>query len=190
MLSNFYGLAGHGFLSVFAGIGVAFFLVYLSIFYGLRIIRDPHDIGLNRTVFCLAAFTLVFCVQTAIGRTCLGWESASRASRYVTLMIPGGLAIGLHLATIKSRFRPPWVTLAYGALLVIGTMQLRESDWMLIKQWHDGRETWKETYLHTHDQQKANEASQFTIFPGGMPEAHMQFLEKHRLNLFKPAAPR
>ena len=49
----------------------------------------------------LAVYVLVYCANTAIGRVFLGPE-APLATRYVTLLIPGMLAIFLQIALIRS----------------------------------------------------------------------------------------
>jgi hypothetical protein len=184
MLSNFGGLAGYGVLSLIVGFGIACFLVFISVINGLNILRGSDDARRSTVIFCLSAFTLIFCIETAVGRVFLGWEAASRASRYVTLMIPGWLAIGLHLSTLKSIKAAHWSVLGFGLLLMWGTLFLKPSDWELITRWSTGRKLWKDTYLTTHDVQKADEVSQFSIYPGPAPEGRLNYLEKHHLNLF------
>jgi hypothetical protein len=189
MLSNFCGLAGHSFVSVAIGSVFAGLITYVATVHGIRILRATNKTEIDRVIFYLATFTLIFCIETSIGRVCLGWESASRASRYVTLMIPGGMAILLHFSTLRSIRSARWSTLAYGLLLLWGTLFLRPGDWQLITQWSTGRKTWKDTYLATHNEQTANEVSRFPIYPGPLPEAHLRYLEEHHLNLFNGAPP-
>jgi hypothetical protein len=135
-------------------------------------------------ISCLAAYALIYCMNTAIGRVCLGYEQASAASRYVTLMIPAGLAIFLHLATLRPA---QWLGLAYALLLVPGTIALRQDDWNSVHWYSDGRRAWKAAYLSTHDEAKANEQAHFSIYPAPVTD-RLKFLEQRQLNLFNPSA--
>jgi hypothetical protein len=187
MLSNFYGLAGHGTFSISIGVAIAILLAVIIGLHGTHVLRRADTARRSSVIFCLAAFTLIYCIETAIGRVCLGWDGASRASRYVTLMIPGGLAIGLHLATIQQTWVRTWCCASYGLVLIWGTLFLSTEDKRTVSNWHDGLKAWKQAYLATHDEQISNKVSAFSIYPGAIPENHLQYLEKNNLNLFKSA---
>jgi hypothetical protein len=138
-------------------------------------------------IFCLAGFALVYCANTAIGRVCMGLVGAPAASRYLTLMIPAGLAVYLHLATLASARRAHLLGLAYVVLLIPGCLFLQNGDRENVRWYSEGRRAWKAAYLATHDAVQATRQANFPIhpFPDTLTE-RLQFLEKHRLNLFKP----
>jgi hypothetical protein len=143
--------------------------------------REPRSVVL----FCLAAFALLYCANTAVGRVHMG-PSASLSSRYVTLLIPGGLALFLQLALLGRRKAFCWPALAYAALLVPGTCFLRSQDALGIAWYTDVRTKWKAAYLETHDQAKADRIAGFPIYPGPIGD-RLKYLEERRLNLFAPS---
>jgi hypothetical protein len=100
MLANFFGVAHAGVADLWVGAAAAAALVAVVVLYACRTIkRGVAEDPVNPIIFLLAAFELIYLVNTAIGRVMLGLGDAPIASRYVVLMIPGGLAIYLALAT-------------------------------------------------------------------------------------------
>ena len=189
MLANLYGVPGSGPWAIACGLAVAVTLASLCGWHSWRLLRrgvakEPR----SAVIFSLAAFALTYCANTAVGRVCLGLEGGAPASsRYLTLMIPAGLAIFLHIATLSVPRRAQGLGLAYAGLLLFGTLYLQRGDRDTIRWYSDGRRAWKAAYLATHDAVQATRQANFPIhpFPDTLTE-RLQFLEKHRLNLFKP----
>ncbi len=190
MLNNFHGVRGYGFLSMGLGLLTIVFLVYLAIWYGwLLLCRNFQEQKRSVVIFCLAAFVLIYCFETAIGRVFLGWKDASAASRYVVLMIPAGLAIYLHFSGLKNRVFSNGFCFVYAVFLLVGTLRLHNSDWRSIHSFSQGRLAWKTAYLATRDTGKAGELANFLVYPDMMQlTERLQFLEKKQLNLFNNKA--
>jgi len=55
-----------------------------------------------------------------------------------------------------------------------------------VNYYSEGRRAWKAAYLKTKDEVKANELSNFCVYPAPRLKERLQFLEKNRLNLFNP----
>ena len=74
----------------------------------------------------LGGYTLIFLMNAAIGRQCLGM-AAAYTSRYVTLAIPGLFAIYLFIQTLK---KPLWrnTALILFLLLIVISLPLRQED--------------------------------------------------------------
>jgi hypothetical protein len=187
MINNFFGIRGQGVGSMSFGMGILLFLATLTVVHGYRLWRN----GLNgqarsAVLVTLALFSLLFCCQTAVGRVVLGWKEASTTSRYVPLMIPLGLAIYLYIATLPSRFRPQLLCVVFALVLAIGTFRMHGADKQFIAKYSFGRLTWKAAYLATGDMGKAGELSKFNIYPAMQIDDRLDFLRRHKLNLFNP----
>jgi hypothetical protein len=185
MLGNFFGAPILSLSGVILGLLVAAALVLICIWHGRRVVR----IGVARepasvVLFCLSAFTLLFCTNAAIGRVFTG-EIAPLSSRYVTLLIPGAMALFLQIALLGRRMALGWPAIAYAALLVPGTCFLRPLDVTGINWYTEGRTKWKAAYLETHDEAKADRIAGFPIYPGPIGD-RLRYLEERRLNLFSP----
>lgn len=185
MLANFYGVPGSGPGTLAFGFGISAVLAALCGWHGWRLIRrgvaeEPR----STVIFCLAAYTLIYCAFTAVGRVFLGFGWAT-SPRYVTLMAPAALTIFLQLATLPYPKLAGGLALTYALLLVVGTGFLREGDWEEVRRYCEGRKTWKVTYLTTHDEKLAEKKADFPIYPGSIA-ARLRYLERNRLNLFNP----
>lgn len=188
MLANSQGVWGAGWVATTIGLVVFALLVTLSIYQGVQLVRvgvakaEPRRV----VIFSLTGFVALYCVSAALGRLGEGIEAA-RASRYVTLMIPAGLAFCLQLSAMKH----PWITRGvfpgYLGFLMVLTLQLRPGDLKQADSFRTTRVVWAQTYLDTGDVRKANEKAGQEIFPGSTMSAQLRYLEEHRLNFCKNA---
>ena len=141
-------------------------------------------------IFLLSAFTLIYCLNTAVGRVSLGWQTASLASRYVILMVPAGMAIFLHVATVKSPLYSVAIPLIFAVLLAPGALQLSPGEYQLINILYAGKIAWRDACLATRDEERANETSNFEVYPVvGFMKDSLKYIEVHHLNFFKDAPP-
>ena len=185
MLGNFFGAPMLGAFGMVLGLLVAAALVGICVRHGRRMIRadatgEPASIAL----FCLSAFSLLYCGNAAVGRVFMG-DTAPLASRYVTLLVPAGMALFLEIALLGRRMPFGWPALAFAALLVPGTCFLRPLDVAGVNWYSLGKANWKAAYLETHDEAKADKAANFQVYPGPLGD-RLKFLEERRLNLFTP----
>ena len=185
MLGNFFGAPILGALGLVLGLLVAAALVVICVRNGRRMIRagvasEPGSVVL----FCLSAYSLLFCGNAAVGRVFMG-DTAPFASRYVTLMVPAGMALFLEIALLGRRRPFGWPALVYAALLIPGTCFLRPLDVTGVQWYTEGKAKWKAAYLETHDEAKADKAAGFQVYPGPLGD-RLKYLEERRLNLFAP----
>jgi hypothetical protein len=188
MLSNFYGYTGHTMSVVAFGLFIASILVILCAIHGWRLtFGGVEQKPVSVVIFSLAAYTLLFCANTAIGRVSLDWKSAAgeNGSRYVTLMIPGGLAILLQLLTLRIRLLANVLALLFAVAIYHGTTHLNQLDWDQIHWLSGGKTRWKHYYLLTHDWAKTNQLSGFHISDDTSIMGEMNSMEAHHQNLFK-----
>ncbi|MGH7996983.1 MAG: hypothetical protein ACREFX_11585 [Opitutaceae bacterium] len=188
MIANFYGLPPRVLPSIVFGTAVLALLAFLVVWHALKIRRA----GLARApghaaVFFLSAYALLYCALTAAGRLQLGLDQAPAASRYVTLLIPAALAPLLHLGTVRRRGAGALAVL-YALCLVPATVHRSARERATIAWYHDGRSAWRTAYLATHSEAEADRMSHFQVYPGSVA-GRLDFLERHRLNLFHGVPP-
>ncbi|MFT3870403.1 MAG: hypothetical protein QM715_18295 [Nibricoccus sp.] len=188
MLANAQGVWGAGWVATTTGLVVFGLLVALCFYQGVQLVR----VGVAKTeprsvvFFSLTAFVATYCVSAALGRLGEGIEAA-RASRYVTLMVPAGLAFCLQLSAMKQTWSARGLFAGYFGLLLILTVQLRPGDLKQAESFRATRVVWAQTYLETRDIRTANEKAGQEIFPGSTVQAQVDYLQEHRLNFFKNA---
>jgi hypothetical protein len=162
-------------------------LLGLSVYHGLKILRtSPTQSPASTVIFALSAATLLFCLNTAVGRVSLGWHHAPYASRYVTLIVPGLFALFLHFErTANTLFRnAAWVTVL--AATTLSGLTLSKADESATRWYQEGRAAWKAAYLAKKSQAEADAVMAtkdgFTIYPGDISHK-LDYLRRHRLNL-------
>jgi hypothetical protein len=186
MLANSHGIGGTGWVATAIGLTIFALLSALGVYQGAQLIKsgvttaEPHRV----VIFSLTAFVVMYCASAALGRLGEGVEAA-RASRYVTLMIPAGLAFCLQLVTTKQAWISRGILFGYLVLLMVLTLQLRPGDLKQAESFRSLRMAWAQAYLESHDIRKANEQAGQELFPGSTMQAQLSYLEKHRLNFFE-----
>jgi hypothetical protein len=186
LLGHFYGMPLLSTAETVFGLAVAAVLVVICAWNGVRCVlrgveREPRSVVL----FCLSAFSILFCVNCAVGRVFTG-PIAPYSSRYVALLIPAGFAILLQALVLSQRRPLFWLALAYGAFLVPATAFARPYEVWGANWYSEGRSAWKAEYLRTLDQAAADKAAHFPIYPGKLDD-RLEYLREHRLNLFLPS---
>jgi len=185
MIANFFGWAAPGVGPVILGLALAAALVALCFHHGRRcwdsgIAGNPRSAAL----FFLTGFEILYCVDTSIGRVMAG-ATAPLASRYVTLLIPMGLVIVIELASLRPARAAGWSCLLFAAAIAPGCLILRADELTTVNWYHDIKATWRQEYLATHSEQAASQRAKFAMYPEPLTY-QLSFLEKNRLNLFKP----
>jgi hypothetical protein len=185
MLAHFFGLARPGAGPLLFGLLVAALMVGACAWHGWiclkrGVAREPR----SAVLFFLAAYEVVYFSSAAVGRV-MGGESAPLSSRYVTLLIPAGLVIVLELSSLRSARAAYWSCLLFALAIAPGCLVLQASEMESVNWYHDVKVTWRDAYLATHDQNEADRRAKFTMYPA--PLAYeLSYLERNRLNLFKP----
>ena len=191
MMASYAGWQGHLGFDVTAGLALFLVLSGVATIHGWRVLRvGPTASPASTVIFLLSAATVLYCLNTAVGRVSLGWQEAPYAPRYVTIVLPGIFALFLHGETLSRRaWRHGW-WVALLALAATSGLSLREDDRNAVQWYARNREKWRDAYLATGSQAKADAATSpdqgYTIYPGDVT-ARLEFLRQHQLNLFKPA---
>ena len=190
MLASYAGWQGHLALDVAAGLALFLVLGAVAAIHGWRLLRTgPAAAPASTVIFLLSAGTVLYCLNTAVGRVSLGWHEAPYAPRYVTLVLLGIFALFLHGETLVHRWwRHGW-WLAVLVLAASSGLWLRQDDRNAVDWYAKNREKWRDAYLATGSQPKADATTSgdqgYTIYPGDLTHK-LEHLRRHRLNLFKP----
>jgi hypothetical protein len=184
MSARYFGVATS--LRLSAIVGIPLVLCAAGVFSALvwRLIRkrNPGKSDLIATI--LLAYSILFAVDTAIGRVCLG-PAAALAPRYATLLIPGVTAIYFYLQTIPLAGIRRAITTTFILLLIPGCLSVDSgADW-----YADGKRAWVDCYLRTENVSECDKSAGFVIHPypdqTGLKEK-LDYLKARQLNLFSP----
>lgn len=186
----FCGIRGSNIVSMLAGLPVLCCMIYIAIQAALPLVRKgadktrDKDIVFGQIVLMLIFFSLIFSLNLAVGRVCLGLETAT-ASRYTAYMIPAFFALYLFAVTRK---RAPVRQIAFCmSCFFLTTFSIGNHNRVYAESSCQGKQRWKEAYLQTESIFLSNRLSGFAIHPN--PQAtrlqeKLDYLKEHRLNLY------
>jgi hypothetical protein len=169
-------------LSTGAFVAMAIFVGYAA----FRLLRSRGSSVSWAVITTLSGFALLFASSSAVGRICLGFDSAN-ASRYIPYVLPGLLA--LHLAIRKSASKSP-VAYALLPVFLIACIS-KESNRLSANEATDYfkyKQRWRECYLAMHDIDACDAWAGHPVYP--RPEAtrlqqKLDWLEARRYSLFQ-----
>ena len=193
MFANFFGLKDLSVPTQIMGtmilaailISVATFLWFLWRHRTSKLAQDDRNRAL--IIVCLTAYTLLFCVNTAYGRLCVGFPVALQ-SRYVIYLEPAVLGfyfflLGLRHAAVRK------VLLSGFLAAVVAASFYRDRGMMgVIKNIKQG---WKTCYLQSEDIDKCDKVVGFPIYSPSSrqtQQSHLQrkleYLKRTRQNFY------
>jgi hypothetical protein len=183
IFANFTGIRGAGTFPTMVG---GLIVLWISITLVALLAATPAERGHPKLVgSALLMFSLLFCVSAALGRLCLGVETA-QSSRYVPYLIPAFL--GLYFATLGYRSRTARIVciVALLAMAASATLVIRIGDRSMMAQYHRVKDDWRQCYLERHDIEQCDTLTGNKIYPWPNPQLKdkLDYLEKNRLNLY------
>jgi hypothetical protein len=184
MFPSFAGIRSPIVLATFLGIVILSFAILVVVSQVRHLIGGEHRFRpIHLTITVMLAYSLLFSLNTSVGRVCLGLPEAAQQSRYTTLLIPAFLAMYFYLLTLD--FGPlRHLLIAFLIVLVIpGHLHMSgRAHWFA-----DGKHAWAECYKQTEDIGFCDSSTSFQVYPN--PERtrlkqKLDYLKQHRLNLF------
>jgi hypothetical protein len=163
-------------------IGMAAFVAYVT----FRMLGAKAMSKLWLVASFLGGFTLLFAATSAVGRICLGFDSAN-ATRYIPYVMPGMLAMYLVVRT-TAQASP----IAHALLPVfLVACILKENDELSRNEANDYfryKQRWRDCYLSMHDIDACDAWSGHAVYP--LPNAtdlqgKLDWLEERRLSFFR-----
>jgi hypothetical protein len=184
MAARFFGVDKSFRLAAIVGIPLVLCAAGIFVVLSSKLLskRKPDNVHLIAAI--LLAFSILFAVDTAIGRACLG-AAAALAPRYATLLIPGVTGIYFYLQTISAEGIRRAIILIFVLMLIPGCFGADSgADW-----YTDGKRAWVECYLRTENISQCDKSANFVIHPDpdqtGL-KAKLDYLKARQLNLFSP----
>ena len=186
------GLGTPPFLLVLVGVPLVVLLAVVALQAAWRLLSSRLElpgVKLERSraivMLFLMAFTMAFCVNSAVGRITLGFSAAVQ-SRYVSYLIPALFALYLYVDACGVRVRPT-ATTVFLLVMVLTSLRLPASHRTRMAHLVDGKQAWRAAYLETRSIAEANERTGFVAYP--WPEhtrmaEKLAYMEARGLNLF------
>jgi hypothetical protein len=165
-------------------VGMGAFVTYAT----LRVLRVRGASQLWLVTCSLAGFAFLFASSTAVGRVCLGLDSAN-ATRYIPYILPGVLALYLVLRTAADASPVAYALLPVLLVLCIA----KENDEYSRNEavtYAGFKQRWRACYLAMHDIETCDTLAGHAIYPA--PRAtdlqhKLDWLEERGLSLFQDA---
>jgi hypothetical protein len=170
-------------------LGTAILLVVITIlvWHIRHLLKGPrHNAHLVGAV--LLSYSLLFCVNAAIGRVCAAMGLAY-SSRYVTLLIPAFLAIYFYLLSKSWHGKRNLVLTLWVLLLLPASVR---KPWKDVRWYSSGKRDWANCYVRTENIHFCDRSAKFTADPyPGQPgfQEKLDYLKQHQLNLFYEPGP-
>ena len=172
-------------LRLMAGSAAALVMAGFVAYATVRFVRTRGHPVLWAVTWSLTGFALLFAVASAVGRVCLGFESAN-ASRYIPYMLPAVLALYLVVRSYATRWPAAWLLVPVFVIACIAKELPRVSEFeggVYLKY----KQRWRACYLATHDIAACDAWAGHAVYPN--PEAtHLQqkldWLEARGYSLF------
>ena len=191
MFANFFAIRGTGLLPRTTGIIILVVLVASLATAVWRLLRRRQALNMpwpdqKRLLIttALIAYCLLFCMNTAYGRSCAGWLAA-RSSRYAIYLDLGMLGFYFHLLGIRRDRARKWLLAALLAPVFLASLHVdrRSMDHM-----REVKHTWKACYFQTEDIKKCDQAVGVPLFGRAPEHAHLQeklqYLKNTHQNLY------
>lgn len=190
---SFCGIRGSDGIAYILGPPLLCFLLFVLIKAGLGIFQNrgtmdvDKRIVINQIIVILISFSLLFSINLAVGRVCLGVGTA-RASRYLTYLIPAFTALYLYGVT-REKIHSKLIAVCIAGFFLL-TLSPGGGNTRFFNEIKQGKLQWKTYYLQTESISRANELSGFAIHPD--PEKtelrrKLLYLKEHRRNLYLDA---
>ncbi|XCN72057.1 MAG: hypothetical protein Q3M24_17340 [Candidatus Electrothrix aestuarii] len=192
-LGAFCGIRGSHIASMSVGFPAACCMIYIIIKAAASIVRDASNRAMKgnivqrQIILVLVTFTLTFSLNLAIGRVCLGLETAT-ASRYTPYITPAFFALYLFSTTRKDV--PKRLIIFSIVCFFVTTFSIGNHNRAYAERLCQGKLRWKQAYLQTENIRLANRISGFAVHPNPSRthlKRKLDYLKEHRLNLYLPS---
>ena len=130
----------------------------------------------------MITFAGLFCIGTALGRTCLGLDTA-QAKRYIPLIIPIYVAIYFYILTLTLNVK----NILLSVFLMVSTFTyIKSVNHKEAEYYYNNKTAWKQCYLNNFNVDYCNQVIGFKPHPSNeRMEKVMLFLNKNKLNIFR-----
>jgi len=185
--SAVFGAKGIGIIQTVFGLLFLLLVLWVFALSLKRILYQNKDQYITSTrshkiIVILIAYSLIFLVNTALGRISLGIGYA-QAPRYFPYVVPSVIGVYCFFKISEFKSRAFFILLLFA--LMMAYQFVSYYDVQLMKKWADAKSQWKETYLKHESVSRANSVVWFTIYPdSNLVKSRFDFLKEHKLNIY------
>jgi hypothetical protein len=176
-------------LRVYLGFGLLLACVGMASWGGWRTIVSLGREPLPLLVFVFSGFSLLFALNTAVGRSCLGPEGAY-STRYVPYLTPFFFAAYLLVSTSKARPSRTCAAILLAFCLFWAVKELVwTANWSIADAeiWRRQKTAWQDCYLAIENAKVCT--AMHSLGAADVEADHivekLRFLRQHHLNLFR-----
>jgi hypothetical protein len=188
MFAGYLRLGGHGFWPTFIGASCTLLMAAVFIHHVWLLLGEAAPLRhSNLVISILIGYSLLFSLTVALGRTCLGFDSAP-AARYMPYLIPAYLALYFHFLLPGRKMRlarmAPYV---YFLILLLTSSPLGPSGTAMLEYYRRSKSAWKECYLELENVEECNRTTGFEIHPAPAAtslQEKLSYLKQNRRNLY------
>jgi ABC-type amino acid transport system permease subunit len=186
MFACFWRFAWSGILPLLVGVPLFLLIAALCARHAYLLLRDrATDRRASLVITALTGYSLLFSINAAVGRICMGLHTA-QAARYMPYLIPAFLALYFQLLTLKARPRRAALGLFLAASALL-TAPLSGGGAVVLEQFRRGKTEWKRCYLEIENVAECDARTNFKVYSPIVPsslEERMIYLKRNRLNLY------
>lgn len=161
---------------------LGYFILAALLWIFWRSLREREE-----TLMVFLGFSLLFSLNCAVGRSCLGMHT-SLTSRYVPYLIPVQFALYLYiLKFIKAPWRNRSVT-AFALILLLNEFLITPLNHRSDTENFQVRQKWAECYRATENIEACDKQTGIQIYPNPAAtqlKKKLDYLKEHHLNLFR-----
>lgn len=138
----------------------------------------------NLITTILAGMTITFSFTASAGRIVVG---VPESSRYMTLLVPGFLAMFFQVETFQKIIRFTLWTLLVSVVAHGSYIELARTNEMPWHHYTDVKANWRACYLADNNADACSQKVGLGVYPDvHVIESRLQFLKANQLNFFKP----
>lgn len=188
MFAGYLRLGGHGLVPSAVGVGLTLVLAGVLARHAWLLVRGrAASQRASLIISILIGYSLLFCLNTAVGRVCRGVDTA-QAGRYMPYLIPALLGLYFHLLLLgQSRPLLRFAPHLYAALFLVTSLPLGAGGIGVLEYYRQNKSAWRKCYLERESVEECNRATKFEIYTPG-EEAQLReklsYLKRNKLNLY------
>lgn len=192
MFASFVSLQNFSIISYLLGLLLLALIIYILVKTILNICifnmrqynQTNYPYSQRLVIIILLSFSIIFAVNTSIGRLCLGINGAD-SSRYCTYLIPAFLGIYFYLLNIKQEAIKKIVFVVFAVTLLYTNFKATSNPG--INWYSEGKTSWKKCYLKYEDIYFCGQYTNFKIYPDPTQtdlKYKLDYLKLRSLNLY------
>lgn len=166
-----------------AGTAPAFILGVVFLIQIYKLLKPEADYRPALVIGVLTGYSMLFALNTAVGRLCLGQGGAFTA-RYATLLIPAFLGLYLFAAGLRAPVAIRILAMCLAAGLVVPGSLVTPPGYLY---YVNGKRAWAACYLQKESIAECDSETHFQVYPGA-ERTHLRqklkFMKENRLSLF------